>query len=437
MTSAGLLIFAPVRIAKAQTCDAPTDLVAKWSGNGNPNDSVGGFDGTLQGDATFANGLVGQAFSIDGLGDYVELPETSAFHDATGGFTWGAWINADVINGAMMVFAEGDYLGCEDIYMGIGTPISDLVVPPPGLNDNVFGAVDPRGGCGGSGSEVRNQFSTDIPGLTPGTWHHLAMTADYNAAVPEARLYVDGVEVRSDPLTTPRITRSLFASIGAFNDGNQAVGFYPFAGLIDEVEVYHRALTDTEIADIFDCNNPNDAPTAVAGDDQNIRPGDIVFLDGSGSFDDNTASVDLVYAWTLTLATGSAATLDNAAIAKPSFEADVPGIYTAVLVVTDAGDLSSVPDQVTISSANLAPTAAAGDDQLIQVGRVAGLDGSGSMDPESDQLTFAWSITDAPGGSGAMIANADIAVASLTPDLAGTYEVTLASGQRFHRTGVS
>ena len=226
----------------------PPGMVSWWPGDGNALDLVGGNDGILRGDATFAAGLVGQAFSFDGAGDYVELPFTSEFHDGADGFTWDAWINADTINGTMMVFAEGDPVGCEDIYMGIGTPISSLVVPTPGVNDNVFGAVDPVGACG-----VRNQFSTEVPGLTAGTWHHLAMTADYTTDV--AKLYVDGVEVKSDPLTGARINRALYASIGAFNDGGGAVGLFAFAGLIDEVEVFDRALAPAEIAAIYNAGS--------------------------------------------------------------------------------------------------------------------------------------------------------------------------------------
>ncbi len=43
--------------------------------------------------------------------------------------------------------------------------------------------------------------------------------------------------------------------------------------------------------------NPNAPPTADAGQDQSIHAGDEVFLNGSASFDDNTPSSALLYAW--------------------------------------------------------------------------------------------------------------------------------------------
>ena len=72
-----LLIFTLVGQAVAQTCFAPpAGLVAWWPGDGNANDIVGGNDGVLNGDTSFTSGKVGQAFSFDGLGDFVQLPGT-------------------------------------------------------------------------------------------------------------------------------------------------------------------------------------------------------------------------------------------------------------------------------------------------------------------------------------------------------------------------
>jgi hypothetical protein len=51
------------------------------------------------------------------------------------------------------------------------------------------------------------------------------------------------------------------------------------------------------------------------------------------------------------------------------------------------GDLASTPDEVVIGTDNLAPTAVAGDDQLVSVSTTVFLDGSGSTDPEMDPLT--------------------------------------------------
>lgn len=168
-------------------------------------------------------------------------------------------------------------------------------------------------------------------------------------------------------------------------------------------------------------------PTADAGEDQSIRVGAKVNLDGSASFDDNTDSAALVYAWSFeSQPEGSAAVLDDADTDKPSFIADVAGSYVVQLVVTDGLGVNSPPSRVIISSDNQAPTAVATVDfGLAIVGTKSNFDGTGSTDPENDLLKFAWTITTAPAGSTARLVGADTAKPSLTTDVEGTYALTL------------
>lgn len=171
----------------------------------------------------------------------------------------------------------------------------------------------------------------------------------------------------------------------------------------------------------------NDSPIANAGENQSIRAGDIVYLDGIASFDDNTASADLEYAWLIfSQPDGSTAALDDPASVMPTFVADVAGDYVLALVVTDEGGLASEPAFVTISSDNLAPTAVATSNvTLAVVGDVVDLDGSDSFDPEDDDIAYTWTIVAAPAGSTAALVGADTASPTLIPDLEGVYEISL------------
>jgi K319L-like, PKD domain len=171
----------------------------------------------------------------------------------------------------------------------------------------------------------------------------------------------------------------------------------------------------------------NSPPKANAGLDQSIHAGTTVNLDGSLSYDDNTASSALQYSWSFTeRPAGSSATLSNADTATPSFLADLDGNYVVQLVVTDEEGFPSAPDEVLISSFNQAPTASATASTTVPLlGAPVTLDGSASGDPDGDSLTYTWTVTSAPAGSVAGIVNADASVASFTPDLAGEYEVTL------------
>ena len=75
--------------------------------------------------------------------------------------------------------------------------------------------------------------------LTLNTWIHLAATYDGTTL----RLYVNGVQV-----ATKATTGAIRVSTGALRIGGNSVWTNEwFAGLIDEVRVYNKALTATEI----------------------------------------------------------------------------------------------------------------------------------------------------------------------------------------------
>src|ERR1019366_5236800 len=70
---------------------APPGLVSWWPGEGNANDQVGANSGTVLGEATFAPGLVGQAFSFNGWSGLVVVPDAPALR-FTNAMTIEAWV---------------------------------------------------------------------------------------------------------------------------------------------------------------------------------------------------------------------------------------------------------------------------------------------------------------------------------------------------------
>ena len=71
-------------IVHAQCVQPPTSMVSWWPGDGDANDLVGTNTGTLMNGATFAAGMVSQAFSLDGSDDFVSISDASSL-DFTGG----------------------------------------------------------------------------------------------------------------------------------------------------------------------------------------------------------------------------------------------------------------------------------------------------------------------------------------------------------------
>lgn len=90
----------------------------------------------------------------------------------------------------------------------------------------------------------------------------------------------------------------------------------------------------------------NGGPVAAAGSDQTVSVGASVTLDGTGSSDPDHDP--LQYTWSLTTRpSGSAAALSSSTAPRPSFSADVAGVYEATLVVSDGAE-TSAPDRVRV-----------------------------------------------------------------------------------------
>jgi hypothetical protein len=83
-----------------------------------------------------------------------------------------------------------------------------------------------------------------------------------------------------------------------------------------------------------------------------------------------------------------------------------------------------MPDTVIVGTFNLAPTADAGQDQLVYIGASVQLDATGSFDPEGDALSYSWTLT-APAGSSAVLVDANTPNSNFVPDVEGDYQLTL------------
>jgi len=134
----------------------------------------------------------------------------------------------------------------------------------------------------------------------------------------------------------------------------------------------------------------NEAPTAEAGPDQSVAPGDSVVLDGERSRDDDGQIVE--YRW---LQTGGAPVeLFASDTARARFDAPTePDELSFTLVVVDDRGATGRDDVAVVVANPEGPVADAGADFEVRIDAPVELDGSDSTDPDGEIVAFSWEQT--------------------------------------------
>jgi len=226
-----LLALSALSLSAARA-DTTTGLVSHWKlddGSGAvATDSVGGNDGILQGDATWAEGFLGGALLLDGTGDYVDCGSKPAFN-ITDAVTLTAWVQA------RGDFAYPDWSG---IIMRGGPNIDTFAFYYNGPSQQLGFKTT---GCT---PEWYATGANTAPALFDGDWHHVAATYDGKIKI----VYLDAVVVGTIA-TTGRIETSngrLF--LGAGRDLNPTT--HHLCGRIDDARLYKRGLSAADIKEL-------------------------------------------------------------------------------------------------------------------------------------------------------------------------------------------
>ena len=195
-------------------------LVAHYAFENDANDSsANALHGTLVGDAAFAEGLAGgMALDLDGDGDYVDCSNNALF-SISDAFSLSVWINwrTPTVDW-QTVIAKGD--NAWRLAKGGDTQTMD------------FGFT-----AGGDRGWLAARTVSEVP---LGEWHHVAATIDM---IDGAKIYLDGVLEGTNPDTGGITVGDYPVYIG---ENAQAVNRF-WDGLIDEVMIYSRALSEAEV----------------------------------------------------------------------------------------------------------------------------------------------------------------------------------------------
>src|SRR6185369_9909265 len=197
-------------------------MAADSSGNAN--------NGSISGATWTPDGRFGSALAFDGINDIVTVNDSNTL-DLTNALTLEAWVYPTTLSGwrtALMKERPG----------GLAYALY--------AHDN---APRPAGYVNVGGADRSAAGTTALP---LNAWSHLTTT--YDGAT--LRLFVNAVQVGSTAVTGSVAVSANQLSIG----GNSVWGEY-FAGRLDEIRIYNRALTQSEIQ--IDMNTRVVAPSVT------------------------------------------------------------------------------------------------------------------------------------------------------------------------------
>ncbi len=240
------LIFGCLLLAGCKKSPSlPPGLVSWWPAEGNAIDKIGKNHGALRNGTTFGRGFLGKGFQLDGLDDYVEIPDAPSLNLRL--FTIALWIFIDPRqnSGEFNAFvgksdgasASGGFFFAHD----------DRNLPPgmfdalPGETTNAlrFAVYEQHG-------ERSRTFLTNA--FPAAGFYFITGTFDGTAA----RLYLNGSEVATGtPIDSVNFNRynlrfgAIYASEVYDIDDH-------FKGVIDEVQIFNRVLSINEIRDIYE-----------------------------------------------------------------------------------------------------------------------------------------------------------------------------------------
>jgi hypothetical protein len=249
-------------------------LVARWPGEGNANDIIGTNNGTLV-NIAFTNGMVNQGFYLNGTSAYVQVADAAGqlnFDVRSNNFTVALWVNLASPNGReYLIIDRGTQLN---------QPVSYQLFFDPTWDKFSAGCWD---------NSVGNVKVLSVTSPTTNTWYHVAMVCDTGVI----KLYVNGNREIGSPAPDGSLT-NIPANYGSTRnaEGARTIGRYAgptygnyLHGVLDEVQVFNRALSSNEIAAIYNAGGAGECPPTPTGPTITTQPtNQTVVVGGTASF---------------------------------------------------------------------------------------------------------------------------------------------------------
>jgi hypothetical protein len=253
--------------------DPSDDLVASYNfneGSGTAaNDSSGnGHNGTLHNGAAWTSGKQGDGIDFDGIDDYVDIGKFDVIGSE---LTIAAWFKADSFN-HLSSFHDARILSKATGIATAGTAEQDHYWMLSTIKNSNTTKLRFRLKTNGTTSTL----IADSGNLVTNEWIHAAAVYDGSSM----KLYKDGVLVGSMSKTGAIDTNSSTSVwIGANPDG-----YGTWKGVIDDVLIFNRALTEEEIIALYFDDSPSSyIITATSGNGGTISPSGAVVVEHNKS----------------------------------------------------------------------------------------------------------------------------------------------------------
>jgi uncharacterized protein (TIGR02145 family) len=211
-------------------------LVGWWPFNGNANDESGnGNHGTVNG-ATLAadrNGNAGKAYSFDGNGDFISIPNSNSLTPPN--ITMNAWfsLGKPYSRGGSCILSKINHSWAN--YGGYYLLIDSLTLTAG------YSQIGCSSGTGIGGYSTNKSFQSQI-----GNWQMFSVTISNSGTI---YFYLNGVLIHQNQGASFSPCNNLLSELrfGHWWDGDNQW----FNGLLDDIAIYNRALTSAEVQQLY------------------------------------------------------------------------------------------------------------------------------------------------------------------------------------------
>ena len=206
-------------------------LFSEGAGLATADSSGNGNNGTLMNGPVWCTGHADSALRFDGVDDYVDIGNAANLNP-TNAITIAAWFNTSMTNVSQYIVGKDN--------LPTGTLQYFLRVQAGG---KLRMAVR---------TNVEN-YLTSAPAINANTWYHITGVYDGTSL----RLYLNG-----QLLGAPLAAAGAMANNGVnVRIGTKQDGLLPFKGVLDEVEIYDRALSAPEVLALYQGTPPPQSDT--------------------------------------------------------------------------------------------------------------------------------------------------------------------------------